>query len=51
MDIFIYCNVYINFDLFLIYRSLSVGSKAGYRIFSVNSIDFLENIYENGEFI
>ncbi|KAK0173621.1 hypothetical protein PV328_006790 [Microctonus aethiopoides] len=27
--------------------SLSVGSKAGYRIFSVNSIDFLENIYEN----
>ncbi|XP_034936289.1 WD repeat domain phosphoinositide-interacting protein 2 isoform X2 [Chelonus insularis] len=27
--------------------SLSVGSKAGYRIFSVNSVDYLENIYEN----
>ncbi|XP_054016622.1 WD repeat domain phosphoinositide-interacting protein 2 isoform X1 [Hylaeus anthracinus] len=27
--------------------SLAVGSKAGYKLYSLNSVDYLENIYEN----
>lgn len=31
-----------------IYSSLAVGCKSGYRLFSLNSVDKLEQIYENG---
>ena len=34
--------------LIIIFRSLAVGSKAGYKLFSLNSVDHLEKIYENG---
>lgn len=37
-------NVYFDF------RSLAVGSKFGYKIFSLNSVDNLEKIFENGMF-
>jgi hypothetical protein len=30
---------------------LAVGTKTGYRLFSLNSVDTLEQIYENGEYL
>ena len=33
----------------LIYSSLIVGTKTGYRLYSLNSVDKLENIYESGK--
>lgn len=31
-----------------IFRSLAVGTRTGYKLFSLNSVDSLEQIYENG---
>lgn len=43
-------DMYVIFKSDNIYcRSLAVGSKAGYKLFSLNSIDHLEKIYENGK--
>jgi len=33
----------------VIYSSLIVGTKTGYRLYSLNSVDKLENIYESGK--
>ena len=35
--------------IFLAFRSLAVGTKTGYKLFSFNSVDKLENIYDIGE--
>ena len=35
--------------LCVFYSSLIVGTKTGYRLYSLNSVDKLENIYESGE--
>jgi hypothetical protein len=43
-----YC-VRISLSFFLLYSSLAVGTKTGYRLFSLSSVDNLEQIYENGE--
>lgn len=43
------CILLIIVILYKIYfRSLAVGSKAGYKLFSLSSVDHLEKIYENG---
>jgi hypothetical protein len=36
-------------SFFLLYSSLAVGTKSGYRLFSLSSVDNLEQIYENGK--
>ena len=36
---------------FFCFRSLAVGTRTGYKLFSLNSADKLENIYENGEYV
>jgi len=33
----------------VIHSSLIVGTKTGYRLYSLNSVDKLENIYESGK--
>jgi len=35
---------------FSVFRSLAAGTKTGYRLFSLSSVDKLENIYENGKY-
>ena len=30
-------------------RSLAVGTKTGYRLYSLSSVDNLDQIYENGK--
>jgi len=35
--------------LLLLYSSLAVGTKSGYRLYSLSSVDTLEQIYENGK--
>ena len=35
--------------LFALYSSLAVGSKSGYKLFSLNSVEKLEEIYEYGK--
>jgi len=35
--------------MFVIFSSLIVGTKTGYRLYSLNSVDKLENIYESGK--
>ena len=32
------------------FRSLAVGTKNGYKLFSLSNIDKLENIYDSGKF-
>jgi hypothetical protein len=39
----------ISFYILLLCSSLAVGTKSGYRLFSLSSVDNLEQIYENGE--
>lgn len=34
-----------------LFSSLAVGSKAGYKLFSLNSVEKLEEIYEYGKYI
>lgn len=31
------------------FRSLAVGTKTGYRLYSLSSVDNLDQIYENGK--
>lgn len=37
------------FNVDTIFRSLAVGTKTGYKLFSLGSVDKLEQIYENGK--
>ena len=32
------------------FRSIAVGTKSGYKLFSLGSVDKLDSIYENGKF-
>lgn len=40
--------ILINILLFC-FRSLAVGTKTGYRLYSLSSVDNLDQIYENGK--
>lgn len=33
------------------FRSLAVGSKSWYKLYSLNTVDKLEQIYENGKYL
>lgn len=35
--------------LLICFRSLAVGTKTGYRLYSLSSVDNLDQIYENGK--
>jgi len=39
---------FFNTSLFC-FRSLAVGTKTGYRLYSLSSVDNLDQIYENGK--
>lgn len=40
--------IFVFIDIFL--RSLAVGARNGYRLFSLTAVDQIEQIYENGMF-